>query len=504
MYKITRLLTRSLLMISMGLCASILADNQTPTISPIYSESFLPFRVRLEKADFKLPIGLQSYIHGIYQDKWLILTGRVDGLHGFEANSTNNFPTRLQNTTVFVIDPIKKKTYTRSLLDPESGLTQEQVDLLSVTAAQGYQSGKTLYITGGYGLNSATGILDTKNALTAIDIPGLIHWVINPSSGETAAEHIRQIFDNIFKVTGGYMNQIGDNPTLLIMGQEFNGFYMDPMQQPLVFQQYTEQVRRFHIHDDGVNLSFTPDISLPFIPDPNFRRRDLNVAPIVRKINKKLKKSFVALSGVFTLTDGVWTVPVEITAQGNPSMADPNSPLTFRQGMNNYDCATFGLFSEKANNMYTILLGGISFGFYIPTPLGLQFNTDTEIPFTNQTTTIQIDKQGNYIQYLMESGGFPVILSKTVNPGNPFLFGAEAEVILLNSVPRYSNDIIKLDSIKKKTVIGYVVGGIKSTLPNTNTQADSSPSEYLFKVIVEPVNPPKPSRDLGELRENLN
>lgn len=463
------------------------ADNQTDTVSPVHSDKTLPFRVKLKKAHFKLPQGIQSYVHGIHHNKWLIITGRIGGLHGFVTNSTDNFPTREQNTTVFVVDPIKKKTYSRSLLDPTSGLTQMQVDLLSVTAAQGYQSRDTLYITGGYGLNSATGGLDTKNALTAIDIPGLIHWVVDPSPGESAAQHIRQIFDDTFKVTGGYMNQTGKNPTLLVMGHDFDGFYNDPMQQPPVFQAYTEQVRRFYINDDGVNLSITPIRSLPSIPDPNYRRRDLNVVPVVSKVKNKLKHSFVVLSGVFTPTTGIWTVPVEVAGNGTPSMADPSLPSTFKQGMNNYDCATFGMFSEKNRSMYVILLGGMSFGFFEKTEDGTQFKTDSEIPFISQTTTIQIDASGNYSQHLMARGGFPNIPSKKVNPGNSLLFGSEAEVFLHREVPMYDNEVLQLDKITKPTVIGYVLGGIASTLPNTDTQADSFPSRYLFKVIVEPV-----------------
>lgn len=486
-HRFARLITFSLLSVAVTWFSPSAADNQTDTVSMIESDHSLPFRIRLKKTKFDLPMGIQSYIHGIYHDKWLLITGRVDGLHGFVENSTNNFPANLQNTTVFVIDPVRKKTYTRSLLDPDSGLTQEQVDLLSVTAAQGYQSGKTLYITGGYGVDSTTGIPGTKNSLTAISIPGLMHWVVNPSSGETAAQHIRQIFDNTFKITGGYMNKVkGRHPTLLIQGHEFDGFYGDPSQQPPEFQQYSEQVRRFHIHDDGVNLSFTALSALPTIPDPNYRRRDLNVVPVIKKVKNKLKKGFTALSGVFTLTTGVWTVPVEITDNGFSSMEDPTLPSTFKQGMNNYDCTTFGMYSKKTGDMYTILLGGISFGFFQETPNGLVFSTDPEIPFTSQTTTVRIDKRGNYTQYFMKDGGYPLIRSDTVNAGNPLLFGAEAEVILRNRIPKYSNDVLKLDRIKKPTVIGYVVGGIKSTLPNTNTQADSAPSKYLFKVIVEP------------------
>lgn len=479
------------LIMGMGLCFTISAANQTNELSPIHSDCSLPFRVKLKKADFQLPIGVQSYVHGVDHDKWLLVTGRIDGMHGFNNNnSPENFPIRLQSKILFVIDPIAKKTYTRSLEDPESGLTEEQIDLLSVTAAQAYQSGKTLYITGGYGVDSATEEMNTKNALTAIDVPGLIHWVVNPYPGETAAEHIRHIFDDIFKVTGGYMNQIGDHPTLLVMGQKFDGFYFHSG----AVQEYTNQVRRFHIHDDGVNLSFSPDSPLPTIPDPNYRRRDLNVVSVVKKGKNKLIKEFLVLSGVFTPTTGVWTVPVEITADGVPSMADPSLPSTFKQAMNHYDCATFGMFSEKTGDMYTILLGGISYGFIEKTACCYEFRTDDEIPFINQTTTIRTDRHGEHTQYFMENGGYPVTLSKTVNPGNPLLFGAEAEAILLDNVPKYKNEVIKLDRIDKPTLVGYVVGGIKSTVPNTSSQADSGPSRCLFKVIIEPKKTKKKKR----------
>jgi hypothetical protein len=99
----------------------------------------------------------------------------------------------------------------------------------------------------------------------------------------------------------------------------------------------------------------------------------------------------------------------------------------------------------------------------------------------------RVNKDGKYTQHFMQNGGFPFIPSTTVNPGNPLLFGAEGEAILFRKVPKYSNGVVKLDGIRKKTLIGYVVGGIKSTVPNTSSQADSSPSQYLFKIFVEPV-----------------
>ena len=156
-----------------------------------------------------------------------------------------------------------------------------------------------------------------------------MHWVEEVVANETAVQYIRQIFDPIFQVTGGYMTQAEQNLTLLIFGQNFAGFYV-----PSSNGVYTEQVRRFRIEDDGMTLSFSPQAPAP--PDPNDRRRDLNIVPVVTATLGVLVSSWVALSGVFTLPGGAWTVPVSISPLGVPSMADPSLPGTFKQGMNNY------------------------------------------------------------------------------------------------------------------------------------------------------------------------
>jgi len=51
-------------------------------------------------------------------------------------------------------------------------------------------------------------------------------------------------------------------------------------------------------------------------------------------------------------------------------------------------------------------MGGISFGYF---DNGV-FQTDGELPFINQVTTIRIDPQGRFTQYLMDAE-YPVILS---------------------------------------------------------------------------------------------
>lgn len=451
------------------------ADNQTPDVSLIHSGAKLPFRVEIEEADFELPDGLHSGVFATHDGKWLLLAGRTNGMHTF-ANDDDNFPPRKQNTDVYVIDPHKRKTYKRSLYSRNSGLSQNQIDLLSVTSPQFYQEGSTLYITGGYGVNTPTGSFSTKEVLSAIDIPGLMHWTMHDDCSHTALSHIRQIFDPIFRVTGGYMTRMDNHDTLLVFGQNFEGFYVAESNGI-----YTQQVRRFRIIDDGTTLSVEIKNPLPSNPDPNFRRRDLNVVPAIEWVNGKADPYLIALSGVFTLSGGAWTVPVTVNASGYPEMDDPADPKTFKQGMNNYVSPSIGLFSKEDKKFYGLLLGGISYGYFE----NGEFVTDSELPFINQSTAISRNGAGHFKQYILDTE-YPFIPSKGANKGNPLLFGAGALYIIDENLPIYPNGVAKLDKIDEPTVIGYVVGGIQSSVPNTETRLDSAASCRVFKVILSP------------------
>jgi hypothetical protein len=70
----------------------------------------------------------------------------------------------------------------------------------------------------------------------------------------------------------------------------------------------------------------------------------------------------------------------------------------------------------------------------------------------------------------------------------PSLLGAGAEFIPIQSVPQYSNEVLKLDDFTfDSTLVGYIYGGISSTAANiffTNTGTQSSASSQIFKVYV--------------------
>jgi hypothetical protein len=458
--------------LAMGAAFANNTANQTDQLSPVLPETGLPFRVVIEQANFQLPVGFHSGVVGLYKGLWIFIAGRLNGMHGFGSDP---FPSEAQNRTIYVVNPLTGVVVSRSLMDPSSGLNPQQIDTLSVTSPQGYQEDNTLYISGGYGIDTATGTFSTKPVLTAIYLPGIVKWVTEPgNSGHSVIKNIRQIYNPIFQIAGGKMAKLG-NLTQLIFGQNFLGVYTDNSNGV-----YSEQVRQFQLRD--VNGQFFVDIypSKPYNPDPNFRRRDLNVLPALLNNKNHLQYGFIAYAGVFTLASGVWTVPVVINEAGDPTMANPNLPTTFKQAMSQYVCASTGLYSRKYMSMYHLFFGGISYGFYSN---GV-FQTDSEIPFINQVTTIQMDKNGHFTQYLMSSQ-YPVIPSTPPHPGNPLLFGAGAYFIA-NNILQYPNAVINLDNIRKPTVIGHIVGGIQSTLANTNVISDSSASPHVFKVTLVP------------------
>lgn len=453
-------------------------ENQTQDLSPLHSEKDLPYSISID-LDFEMANGFHSGSVAVFKGKWLFIGGRTNGMHGF-SSTMQNFPTVSQNRSVFVVDPVTQITYTKSLDDPSSGLTPTQIETLAVTSPQYDQYQNTLYITGGYGFDTYAGTYTTKSLLTAINVPGLMHWVINASPGETAAQYIRQIANPVVQVTGGDMFRSRGDLHLLIFGQNFTGSYFEGGATGV----YTEQVRRFKIKDDGVNLSIKVEDPFPLVPDPNFRRRDLNIIPIIQKAGGMRIYGYTALSGVFLPGDngGAWTVPVIIDIDGIAKMPDPAKPKTFKQGVDNYVSAIAGLFSNKRNEMYILSFGGISY-------LGDFFIPDPDLPFTNHTTTIKIDKKGHFTQYLMDNT-FPIIPPPVGVTGDYLRFGAAAVFFPNPDIELYKNTTIKFDKLgKEPVVIGHIAGGIQSAVANTTTPqppGQTLASTYVFTVTLYP------------------
>jgi len=465
------------LVIAIIICGSVHVfgfPHQTETFSEIESESTIPFRVSLQMASNNLSSmpTLHSMAMAQSDGKWLLVGGRTNGLHQIFATDLTSFPPSEQNSNLWVIDPRSGQSWSRPLQDV--GLSDADIDFLSATNAQFAEHDGKLYVAGGYGYDSIAEEFVTYDGLASFDVEDVVNWVID-GSGAPNPNAVRITHDPAARVTGGVMRYMGDQ-FHLVFGQDFQGGY-----GPWFSGEYTNQVRSFKIVDDGSTLSIE-DVHLT-TPKPEYRRRDLNVLPVIRKDagGGPLEEGLVALSGVFTEFDGGWTVPVEIDSSGNPSMADPTAPDTFKQAMNNYTTASLGFYSQESDEMHNILFGGISI-HYVDEATG-DLTRDDQLPFVNDVTDIVIDSEGNYSQHLL-STEFPLV---TDLDGNRLRFGTNGEFIVAQGIPTYENGVLKLDELTEPTLLGYLYGGIAA---NQGNQGKTVASNLIFEVMYQPVPEP--------------
>ena len=144
------------------------------------------FDIQIEPITIAGVGGLQSFAYGQHEGKWLVVGGRLDGLHRRQPFAS--FDIAGHNTQIYVVDPENNQSWTASL-DVLQPSIKEQ---LSATNLEFYQDGNTLYILGGYGYSATSADHITYPNLTAIDIPNLIFAIQNDQS---IKPYIRQIYD---------------------------------------------------------------------------------------------------------------------------------------------------------------------------------------------------------------------------------------------------------------------------------------------------------------------
>lgn len=395
--------------------------------------------------------GLQSYAFGQHNGKWLILGGRLDGLHQRQPFAA--FDLAGHNTQLLVVDPVLKQKWTASI----SSLSISIQDQIKSTNSQFFQEGNYLYITGGYGYSSTLVDHTTFPNLTAVDVPATINAIVN---GTSFTINFRQITDSKFQVTGGRLEKI-HNTYYLVGGQKFLGRYnpMGPSHGPGFIQEYTDQIRKFNLTDNGTTMTIS---HFPAITDTNeLHRRDYNVTP---QIMPNGEEGLTAFSGVFQKTvDLPFLNCVNIDSSG---YAINNS---FSQYYNHYHCAVFPFYSDYYKEMNTVFFGGIA-QYY---DLAGTLTQDNNVPFVNTIARVTRDASGNMAEYKL-----PIVM--------PTLLGAGSEFIPNLDLPIYHNGVLKADSLTQDTtLVGYIYGGISSSAPNiffTNTGTQSSASSQIFKV----------------------
>ncbi|NVK27767.1 MAG: T9SS C-terminal target domain-containing protein [Flavobacteriia bacterium] len=423
-----------------------------------------PHSVLLEPISVSNFSGVQSFAVGKSNGKWLIIGGRLDGLH--QRQPFASFDAAGHNNQLIVIDPVAGTSWSAPLTSLSTAL---QVQLKS-TNMEFTQVDSTLYLIGGYGMN-ANGDHVTFNNLTAVNVPAVIDAIIN---NQPFASYFRQISDSNFKVTGGQLYRL-DGVFYLVGGQLFDGRYNPhgPTHGPGFTQAYTNEVRKFKITDDGTNLSVQ---FLPFYTDNTLlHKRDYNAVPYI----SANAEGIVALSGVFQPTvDLPWLNAVDIDSTGFNEVAG------FTQYYNHYHSAKVALHEPTSDVMHYYIFGGIA-QYYLQNGVQVQ---DNDVPFVKTISHIERDATGS----LTET---PLTVEM------PDYLGAGAEFIPLDGLAHFNNEILDYSALSGDSIlIGYIVGGIKSSAPNiffinTGSESEATPAIYKVYLVDKSISVPETKPD---------
>lgn len=403
----------------------------------IFSQSTFNYQVHLNPVTIPNFPGVHSYAFGQNNGKWLIIGGRIDGIHARQP--FNAFPTSNNNTNIFVVDIATQQFWTASL----NSLSTDVKEQLQSSNMNFHQDNDTLYIIGGYAFSATANDHITFNKMTAIDVPNLISAIIN---GASISPYFKQMTDENFAITGGQLGKIGDT-FYLVGGQRFDGRY-NPMNNPTFTQTYSNEIRKFTIDNSENQLSI---MNYQAITDAvHLHRRDYNLLP---QIFPDGSEGYTISSGVFQINvDLPFLYPVDIKANGYFPQTD------FNQYLSNYHSAKTCLYDATENRMHNLFFGGISQYYYNGTTL-IQ---DNNVPFVNTISRTTRFSDGSSQEYQL-----PVTM--------PSLKGASAEFIPNKNLPHFENEVIKLDQITDdEFIVGHIVGGIQSNSANPFTSNQSS------------------------------
>lgn len=419
-------------------------------INNSYSQSKFNYTFQLNPVNISNLPGLHSYVFGQDNGKWLIIGGRLDGLHARQP--FNAFQPNQNNDSIYVVDVNNNQYWSASLSTLAVGIREQ----LQSTNMNFFQDKDSLYIIGGYAYaNSASNHITFPN-LTSVIVSGLINAIVN---NQSITPYFKQISNPNFAITGGQLGKIG-NDFYLVGGQKFDGRY-NPMGNPTYTQSYSNQIRKFQINNSGTSLSIS---NYSAATDAvHLHRRDYNLIP---QIFPDRSEGYTISSGVFqTTADLPFLYPVDITASGH-------YPITsFNQYLSNYHSASASLYDSSNNEMHSIFFGGMSQYYY-------QNNTliqDNLVPFVKT-----ISRVTRFSDSSLQEFQLPVSM--------PNFQGASAEFIPNHNIAHYDSEIIKLDSINTDTtIIGHVYGGILSNSLNpfsVNQTTSTSADPTIFEVLL--------------------
>jgi len=410
----------------------------------------LPFTLEIEDVTQDELPGFHSMAFAQWDGWWVIIGGRVGGLHGFFPFTA--FPENEANTNIWLIDPATGDALNFGV----DALNIPFHDPLKGTNPQYAQDGENLYICGGYGKDATTGDFITFPVLTAVNLPQLVSAMqahTNPSAA------FRQTQSESLRVCGGEMDKL-DDYFYLVGGHDFSGNYTQNP-SPMFTQTYTYEIRKFKITNNSNTLAIT-DYSTHH-DEQNLRRRDFTLAPVIRPDG----------SPALCLHGGVFRPDVDLPYY-NPVYIAENQIFSidnsYEQIFSQYTCPALPMFDSTDGSMYTVLFAGLSVHYFDQNSQSVKY--DEKVPFIRDISTFRRRADGTSKEYLM-----PQKFDE--------LLGANMIFAPAETVPHFSNEVLKLHQMNGKTFVGWLFGGIKAEIPNITP---SSASKRLFKVYITPKN----------------
>lgn len=432
----------------------------------------VPFSVSLRPASIQGMPALQGFAVAQWQGNWIFVTGRRAGLHTISQATQNAFPPQQANDSIYVVNPGAGTVHSASV----RALSPRLADALTVTNAGSYQDGDWLYLVGGYGPQTGTDSILTMPYATGLYLPLLVPEVRltrNPRLLPAA-----QASDPRYKVAGGQLLKMNGR-FYLAMGQLFDGEYSgDPGAFSQFLQVYTERITILSITPPTLSAQSLADTfhlqvqvvdtlrQDPNDPGTSFHRRDLNV---VGAFTPGGGRRIAVYGGVF--------VPGRNEAYRYPLYVSEDDVVTvdstFAQATSQYDSGTLLLWDSAGQTMHTVLFGGI--GLYTFDAGSGGYVLRNGLPFTSTISVISVRPDGHTTQ-----AAFADSL--------PGLLGTEARVLLDPAVAFDSTmSVVYLDSLAAggSTRVGWLYGGIRSSVPQTTDQAaQTSATNMLYEVWI--------------------
>lgn len=398
------------------------------------------FSLRLQQStQVSTAPAVHSGAYGIYDGKWFFIGGRKNGLHGFQPPFA--FEGDGVNDTIYVVDPHTNQAWKADVYSLPDSIREP----VTSSNMEFYLQDSMLYMVGGYGWKDAIGNFITWPTLTAVNIKGLMNAVIAAASVST---YFRQIEDSLLAVCGSHLHKL-DSTYYLVFGHRFDGYYDRSDTTGFHYQEYTHEIRKFQIADDGNNLNI---YNYSAVRDTaNFRRRDFNLLPFYDPWRNEI--GLTAYSGVFvknTLLPYLNCVDIYDTLYRIRN--------EFNQSMNQYHSAVCALYDSANITQHNLMFGGMSM-YYIDTLTGNTV-TDSLIPFVHTITDVVRNLDNDYFEY---DAGIRM----------PALLGTNAYFMLNDTLPVFKKHFIHMNHLANNTLLGYIVGGIQS--PELNI-SDTDPS----------------------------